>query len=520
VTRILLLLGLAWKTRLRGFASGGASSLFTLLGGLFQLVFSCALGGVAYVALSQTRSLNPSRIADLVSMVVTFFGVFFLTRPLILSSLSGGSLQHLLHLPVRRGELLAYSLITGVLTPLVLESPVLLGAILGVTSRPALVLFTLPLGLLAHVTLLAAAHSVSLLTVLLVRRAWLADLARLLAFSMFFLPSLLTYRGAREFLGPLVAPIALLSPLGWAARAAVHAGTGDLKAALWSAAPALVFVAGIAALSMRWLNRILAGEGEDRGSQEKKTPRAARVFLPGALGALIETQLRTQLRTPAARMALLMPTLMMGLFALTLSRPGRAPGSAMAMVLFLSLVGGNAFVMVGRGIALILGTPVSRASMLLSSDLAALLFRLPPLAAIVAVTAWRNGLPAALSLAALAATLLPISMAMQHFVSILRPFSLPRDRLNPFAQRTDSRPQSHGILSFAATLATLFVASPFLLLSWLSSRVADGDYGAWLLGLSSAGALAAYAVLIALAEGLFARRELQVMEVLLDDSPG
>ena len=34
-------------------------------------------------------------------------------------------------------------------------------------------------------------------------------------------------------------------------------------------------------------------------------PRRARVLLPGALGALIETQLRTQLRTPAARIGAL-----------------------------------------------------------------------------------------------------------------------------------------------------------------------------------------------------------------------
>jgi hypothetical protein len=360
----------------------------------------------------------------------------------------------------------------------------------------------------------------SLVAVVIARRRWVADVARVLAFSIFFLPSLLNFRGAREFLGPLIRPLASLSPLGWAARATVYAGGGDVKRALWFAVPALLTLVGVAFASMVLLNRILAGEGEGRADKQTDAPRPARVILPGTLGALVETQLRTQLRTPAARMALLMPTFMMGLFALSLSRTGKTPGSAFAMVVFLSLIGGNAFVMVGRGIALILGTPVSRGSMLVASDAAAILFRIPPLLAIIAVTAWRSGLPSAVSMTALAIALLPISMGVQHFVSILRPFALPRDRLNPFAQRVDGRQQSHGLLSLLATMATGLIASPFLLLAWLSSRIAEGDYAPWLLALSCLGALATYAVLIALAERLFVKRELQVMEVLLDDSPG
>jgi hypothetical protein len=41
-----------------------------------------------------------------------------------------------------------------------------------------------------------------------------------------------------------------------------------------------------------------------------------------------------------------------------------------------------------------------------------------------------------------------------------------------------------------------------------------------MLGLACLGSFATYAVLIALAERLFVKRELQVLEVLLDDSPG
>ena len=50
--------------------------------------------------------------------------------------------------------------------------------------------------------------------------------------------------------------------------------------------------------------------------------------------------------------------------------------------------------------------------------------------------------------------------------------------------------------------------------------MADGDYAPGIAVLASLGALATYAVLIALAEKLLVKRELRVLEVLLDDSPG
>ena len=183
-------------------------------------------------------------------------------------------------------------------------------------------------------------------------------------------------------------------------------------------------------------------------------------------------------------------------------------------------MGGNAFLLIGRGVALILGTPVARAWMLVASDVSALVFRMPPLLAIVAVTAWRGGGDTAAEMLLLVAALVPISMGVQHFVSILRPFALPRDRFNPYAQRVDARQSGNGIASLLATLATALIASPFLFLLWLAPRVADGAFSPWLALLASLGALATYAVLIALAEGLLVRRELRVLEVLLDDSPG
>lgn len=516
--RLLLLLGLTLRLRLRGFVSTGASSILLVIGALFYFGTTCVMGVGAYMALSASHNVRTDRVGDMAALLVTLFGVFFVTRPLILSNLAGASLQNLLHLPVSRGELLGYSLLTGVVTPLVLESPVLIGAALGAASQPALLVVTLPLALITHLTLLTGAHAVSLGAILMARRAWIADTARLLAFSVFFLPSLFNVRAVRQVLRPLLEPVALLSPLGWAPRATVYAGAGEIRPAFGFVAAAVIALGALALLSMSLLNRILDGEGGDPVEKKRVSARRVRVWLPGALGALIETQIRAQLRSPAARMALLMPTLMMGFFAFSLSRQGSIASPA-AMIIFLSMVGGNAFLMVGRGIALILGTPVSRAFVLVASDVAGFIFRVPPLLAIIAVTAWRGGAESAAWMLALALALVPISMGVQHFVSIMRPFALPRDRFNPYAQRVDSRQAGHGVLSLLATFAALLIASPFLLLVWLSSRIADGAWEPWILVLACLGALAAYAVLITLAERLFLKREMQVVEVLLDDSP-
>jgi hypothetical protein len=84
----------------------------------------------------------------------------------------------------------------------------------------------------------------------------------------------------------------------------------------------------------------------------------------------------------------------------------------------------------------------------------------------------------------------------------------------------DARQGSNGLLSLFATLATALIASPFLFLVWLGPRFADGAYSMPMLALAGLGSFATYAVLIAIAERLLVKRELQVLEVLLDDSPG
>ena len=57
MSRLLLLIGLSWRTRMRGIASAGGSSIFLVLGALFYLAVTCAMGMGAYVALSQTHGV-------------------------------------------------------------------------------------------------------------------------------------------------------------------------------------------------------------------------------------------------------------------------------------------------------------------------------------------------------------------------------------------------------------------------------------------------------------------------------
>ena len=518
--RLGLLLGLYLKTRFRGFIASGASSVFLVLGALFYLGFSIFMGVAANTILSGARAFGPERLADLAALGLNLFGVFFLTRPLILATLSGSSLQNLLHLPVRRGELLAYSFITGVVAPLFMEAPVLIGIALGAAATPAHLALTFPLAFLAHLVLLAGAHAMSLVAILIARHAWVADAARVLAFSVFVIPTLLTSRAVRAFLEPVMNVVVELSPLGWAGRATVLAGRGDLSAALPWTLGALIFGASISFVSLALLNRVLDGEGGERVLRKPTLKRRSRLVLPGGVGAMIEVQLKSQLRTPAARMALITPMLMMGLFTWSFTRQSDAGFNPAMMVAIVSLAGPSAFLTVGRGIALVLGTPAPRASLLVASDVSSLFFRVPPILAVLGVTAWRLGWPTALGLSATAMVLLAVSSGIQHFVAILGPFSLPKDRLNPYAQRVDSRRGGHGLLNFGGLLVAIALAAPFLFLLWLAPRLFGGAFAPAIGALSILGALATYAVLVALAERLLIRREQAVVEVLLDDSAG
>jgi len=321
-------------------------------------------------------------------------------------------------------------------------------------------------------------------------------------------------------LGPFLPTLLLLSPFGWAGRATIHAGAGDLRTSAPWAILAILFIAATVAAALALLNRILAGDGVAPGVSARARPRRARVLLPGVLGAMIETQLRTQLRTPAARMALITPMLMMGLFTWSFTRRTGASFNPAVMVAILCLVGPSALLTVGRGVTLVLGTPASRAAMLMASDVSSLLFRLPPILAIVGVTAWRLGASSAIAISALGIVLLTVSSGVQHFPAILSPVALPRDRLNPFAQRTDARQAGNQVRSFLALFLAVTLSAPFAFLLWLGPRVVNGSFAFAVTTLAIVGAFATYAVLIALAERLLIRRERAVLEVLLDDASG
>src|SRR4030095_13435387 len=95
------------------------------------------------------------------------------------------------------------------------------------------------------------------------------------------------------------------SPFAWGVRAAVHAGRGEwLPFAVNAGGAALAVLCSVAAATVL-IHRIHRGE-VDLGMAGGGIVSATRMWLPGAVGALLEKDLRMTWRDPALKAALLM----------------------------------------------------------------------------------------------------------------------------------------------------------------------------------------------------------------------
>jgi hypothetical protein len=246
--------------------------------------------------------------------------------------------------------------------------------------------------------------------------------------------------------------------------------------------------------------------------------------LSGAVGALVEKDLRVSWRDPALKLTLLVGLAgpLLFLFFLTRTGPGLASGSP--ILVLASLVGltgfrSNAFGFERRGIGLLLGFPVPRWRLLVAKNLATVLFRLPSLLAVLLAglfVAPPALLPAA---AAICLATLLIAAGADNYVSILLPVAVPAPGKNPYGGAGAGGRGLAGVALTALALTGVAAASaPFALLGWLPWLL--GAPWLWLASLPLAllGAASVYAMLVAGAERLLLRREPDLLERILTEA--
>ena len=527
--RLIALLGLRVKTELRALSHTRERLIGALLALPGLLLGSLLMSFFAYAGLRALRVSSPETLMTVVAAAASVFGMLWALSPVLagVAFAESHDMSRLLHFPIPLPQLVLSSLLANLLQPITLSQlPVLLAAALGL-SRGLEYLPGALLGLLLSFALvLVGAQTAGLLLLGLARNRRLQDVALFLALGAGFLvsalPLLLLAGGGGALRGALLLarPLAW-SPFAWGARAAVHAGRGELLPALGLGAAAALALLSLVGVSAALIARVYRGE-LDLGTSGRAAGARARMPLEGSLGALLEKDMRTAWRDPGTRATLLLGLLGPALVLLLLSRSRMAAqgGAVMFLASYVgaSAFGSNALGFERRGLGLLMLFPIPRWRVLVGKNLAALLLRLPGLLTLALALLLAAPLmlaPAALTVAV--ATFL-IAAGVDNFFSILFPIAAPAPGKNPYAQSSGGRGLGTALLSGTFLLGALALSAPFALLAWLPLLLDSPRLWLLALPLSLAGAVAVYAMLVGGAARLLERREPDVLERVLGEA--
>jgi ABC-2 type transport system permease protein len=534
VDRLIALVLMRWRLDLRGLFRARERAFTLLLVVPGMAVFSGLASLFVFGGVRALANGDPRALPAVLSLAATGVGLMWALSPVLagLALTETHDLSRLLHFPLPLSTLVSSSLLANLVQPMVLaELPVAVALGLAVSTESLALLPLAVLGVLSSLAfILVAAQCTGLLLHALSRNRRLQDLALFLGLGLGFLFSvlpLLLLSGARPLRGLLStvlrSDLLALSPFGWGVRAAVRAGEGDLPGfLLWEAAQVAAVAAGVGAAAFL-VGRVYRGELA-LGPSRRRAAVRARMRLGGAVGALVEKDLRSAWRDPALKATLLMSLagpLLFLVFLVQASAYGGAGSSLLMLSAFVgaSAFGSNAFGMERRGVAMLMGFPVERWRILVAKNLAALSLRLPGLLVVLAAALFLappSYLPAALCVAL--CTMI-VSAAADNYVAILFPVAAPPPGGNPFGgSSAGGRGLGAALMGALLFLGTMLLASPFVLLCWLPVLLEARWLWLVTLPLALFGAAAAYALLVAGAEKLLLQREPEVLERILAEA--
>jgi ABC-2 type transport system permease protein len=533
VDRLIAIVLLRFRLELRAMLHARERRLGLVLAVPFLLLFSAFGSMIAFAAVRSVGQADPGVLAALLSAVATALGVFWILSPLLtgFALAETHDLTRLVHFPVPLPTLALSSLIANLAQPTVLaEVPIAFAIALALSHGGAFPLAVA--GVLSTLLFyLAASQAAGLVLHALTRNRRLHDAALFVAlglgFSLSLLPMLILTGGLRPLAGgvaraALRADVFAWSPFAWGARAAVHGGRGELVPfAAWLALQWLAIAAAVL-VSTALIRRIYHGEVK-LGIAAGRAAARARMWLPGATGALVEKDLRVAWRNPALKATLFMGLATPLVFFVIVSQTGTFGRSgtgllALATYIGMATFGSNAFGMERRGVALLLGFPIARWRMLVGKNLSGMFFRLPALVALVIAGALLSPpyLPAAIVIALCA---MLVAAGADNFISILFPVTAPEPGRSPHAAASaGGRGLASALLSAALFTGAMMLAAPFIALAWLPHAFARLHWWWVSLPLALAGAAATYALLVGGAEQLLLRREPELLERILGEA--
>ena len=472
---------------------------------------------------------DPELLLPLLSVAATVVGLFWLLSPLLtgVALSETHDLTRLLHFPLPARTLVASSLLANLVQPAVLAKlPIVLGVAVGVSPRPSSWLPAFAGVALSFAFILALDQVASLVLHGLFRSRRARDIGLFVGLALGFVLTMLPLVFLATGLPRLAAlrrllleqDLFALSPFAWGVRAAVFAGRGEPGAyAAYVGLAVSGLLAGLAAAALL-VRRIHGGELDVGGPAAGAAARPARMLLPGAIGALLEKDLRVAWRDPALKATVLISLAgpLLFLFFMYQARGPRGFGSSLLMVaafIGASGFGGNAFGLERRGIALLMGLPVERWRVLVAKNAGALLLRLPGIsmlgvAALVLAPAYA---PAALTAAVSSAI---VAAGVDNFFSIFFPAAVPEPG-KTMAAGPGRRGFAAAALGALMLMAALVLAAPFWFLAMMPALYDEPALWLATLPLALAGSVSVYAMLVARAAQVLERREPEMLERML-----
>jgi ABC-2 type transport system permease protein len=520
VDRLIAIVSLRLKLEARAIAGSRGRTLGLLLALPMLLLFSGASAFAAFALVRLASRTEPELLLPVLSALATLFGLTWALSPLIagIAATETHDLTRLLPYPVSLATLVLSTLAANLLQLTVLAQvpPLLaLALALGGPRRFPFAFAALALGLLLVV---AVGQTVGLLLHALSRNRRLHDRAVFLGIglgmALSLLPVLVLSRGggaARRLLLTLVErDVFALSPFAWSARAAVHAGRGEALAALAFCGAVALALAASMGVSALVAQRLYRGE-LDVGEAGAGSSARARFRLPGAIGALVEKELRVVWRDPRLKAVSLSGVVgpLLVLFLLGQGPDGIGPSQlfGVAQIAGLGAVGANALALERQGLGLLLGFPVDRLSLLVGKNVALVVLRAPVIVALGVVALVFGGpavVPAVLTLLLLTQVL---ASAADNYLSILFPIPLPAAGRDPNAPVSGTRGLGAAAMGILAMAAALAASAPFAFLAWLPQLLGERWLWALTLPLALAGAVAVYFMAASGAARLLSRRE-------------
>lgn len=524
-------MGLRFRLALRAAVGSRARLAGLLLALVSLLAFSFFASFLGFSLVGLLERSEPRFALPALSALATAFGLSWALAPLLagIAATETHDLDRLLHYPLPLPLLVGSSLVANAVQPMVLAQLPPAAAVGLALAGPGARWPAATAGLLLALAFaLAAGQLVGLALHAASRQRRWADRALVvgigLSMALSLLPILFLSGGGgwlrRWLVALLERDLFALSPFAWGVRAAVHAGRGEpLAFGVWAGASLLATAAAVggSALLARAFYRGELNLGEARSGRG----RPARMPLPGALGALVEKDLRVSWRDPRLKTLVFSSLIgpMVVLFALSQGMRRLGPGVLVMLASFMGLgaLGANVLALERNGLGLLFSFPIPRARLLVAKNLVTTLLRAPGLLLIAVATLFIVGPVQVPAIAAIVLVTQLMACAVDNYLSVLLPLPVAAAGRDPNAPASGGRGLLAALGGLLAMLASLLLAAPFAFLAWLPELLGLRWLWAGSLPLAIAGALAVYAMLVAGAARLLERREPELLAAARGD---